>query len=109
MLLAVASKDGREINQHFGHAERFLIFSVSGTDVKQVDERTVERYCSYDENHPLRRHVLQAIAETLQGCRALVCSQIGQAPQEEMQRLGFEIFSASGEIRQTLVELAKAF
>jgi len=109
MFIAVASRDGREINQHFGHAERFLIFAVSGTDVKQVDEKTVERYCSYDENHPLRRHVLQAIADALQGCRAIVCSQIGPAPREEMQRLGFEIFSAPGEIKQTLVELAKAF
>ena len=31
MLIAVASKDGKEINQHFGHAERFLIYEVKGT------------------------------------------------------------------------------
>ena len=36
MLIAVASRDGKEINQHFGHAERFLIYDVSGTDVKLV-------------------------------------------------------------------------
>ena len=106
MLIAVASKDGKEISQHFGHAERFLIYDVSGRDVKLVDEKKVERYCSYDEAHPLRGHVLRAIAEALQGCRAIACSQVGQAPQEEMARLGFEVFSLHGEIKPALQELA---
>ncbi|NMC73018.1 MAG: dinitrogenase iron-molybdenum cofactor biosynthesis protein [Geobacteraceae bacterium] len=107
MVFAVASRDGREINQHFGHAERFLIFEVRGADVSCIDERKVERYCSYDEEHPLRGHVLRAIAEALDGCAAIVCSQIGTAPREEMSRLGFEVYCASGEIRPTLLELAR--
>ena len=39
MLIAVASKDGREINQHFGHAERFLIYDVEDGDARLVDEK----------------------------------------------------------------------
>ncbi|NTW99485.1 MAG: dinitrogenase iron-molybdenum cofactor biosynthesis protein, partial [Geobacteraceae bacterium] len=54
MLIAVASKDGKEINQHFGHAERFLIYDVENGEAKLVEERTVERYCSFDPEHPLR-------------------------------------------------------
>ncbi len=107
MLIAVASKDGKEINQHFGHAERFLIYDVEGGDARLVDERKVERYCSYDQDHPLRSHLLQAIADALGGCRAVVCAQIGQGPQMEMERLGIDSFVADGPIKQTLVELAK--
>ncbi len=107
MLIAVASKDGREIDQHFGHAECFLIFEVDGTNVTRVDEKRVGRYCSYDEAHPLRGHLLRAIADELQGCRAIVCSQVGEAPRVEMSRLGLEVFQASGEIRPILVELAR--
>lgn len=107
MLIAVATKDGLEINQHFGHAERFLIFSVEGENVTLVDEKKVERYCSYDPEHPLRTHILGAIAEALSGCRAIVCSQAGQAPQEEMARLGFQLFAMAGRIKPSLVELAK--
>jgi predicted Fe-Mo cluster-binding NifX family protein len=108
MLIAVASKDGREINQHFGHAERFLIFAVDGDSITLVDEKHVERYCSYDEAHPLRGHVLRAIVEALQGCRAIACSQVGQAPQEEMARLGIPVYAVEGEIVPVLAELAKA-
>ena len=107
MLIAVASNDGREINQHFGHAERFLIFSIENGDAKLVDEKKVERYCTYDQDHPLRVHILQAIADALAGCRAIVCAQIGQGPQMEMERLGIEAFVAEGPIKPTIVELSK--
>ncbi len=107
MLIAVASKDGRDINQHFGHAERFLIYEVGEGDARLVAEKKVERYCSYDADHPLRAHLLSAIAGALQGCRAVVCAQVGQGPQMEMERLGIDIFTAAGPIKTTLLELAK--
>jgi predicted Fe-Mo cluster-binding NifX family protein len=107
MLIAVASKDGREINQHFGHAERFLIYDVAGNDAKLVDEKKVERYCSYDQDHPLRAHLLEAIFATLKDCRALVCAQIGQGPQMELERLGIDAFVAEGPIKPALLEFAK--
>ena len=107
MLIAVASKDGREINQHFGHAERFLIYEVEEAGTRLVGEKKVERYCTYDADHPMRAHVLKAIADALAGCRAVVCAQIGQAPQMEMERFGIDTFVADGPIKPTLVELAK--
>lgn len=107
MLIAVASKDGKEINQHFGHAERFLVYDVEGSTASLVDEKKVERYCSYDAEHPLRGDLLRKIADALAGCRAVVCAQIGQAPQMEMERLGIDAFVADGPIKATLVELAK--
>ena len=107
MLIAVASKDGRQIDQHFGHAERFLIYEVDGSEARLVDEKKVERYCSYDTDHPLRAHILKAIADALTGCRAVVCAQIGQGPQMEIERLGIDAFVADGAIKPTLVELAK--
>ena len=107
MLIAVASLDGKEVNQHFGHAERFLIYEVEGAQARLVDEKKVERYCSFDQDHPLRGHILQGIATALSGCRAIVCAQIGQAPQMEMERLGIDTFVADGPIAPTVVELSK--
>lgn len=107
MLIAVASKDGKEINQHFGHAERFLIFDVEDGAAKLVDERVVERYCSFDPEHPLRGHLLRSIAEALAGCRAVVTAQMGEHPQGELEKLGVEPFVISGPIKSTLIELAK--
>ncbi|MBV5338345.1 MAG: dinitrogenase iron-molybdenum cofactor biosynthesis protein [Deltaproteobacteria bacterium] len=107
MLIAVASKDGKEINQHFGHAERFLIYNVEADGAKLIDERVVERYCSYHPEHPLRGRLLNGICAALAGCRAVVIAQIGEHPKGELERLGVEPFVISGPIKQTLVELAK--
>jgi predicted Fe-Mo cluster-binding NifX family protein len=107
MLIAVASKDGKEINQHFGHAERFLIYDVENSCAQLVDERKVERYCSFDPDHPLRGHLLRGISDALAGCRAVVTAQIGEHPKNELEKLGVEPYVATGPIRQTLVELAK--
>jgi len=107
MLIAVASKDGKEINQHFGHAERFLIYEVSGGLARLVTEKAVERYCSFDPEHPLRMHVLKAIAEALAGCRAVVTAQMGEHPKAELERLGVEPFMIAGDIEATLVDLEK--
>ncbi|MRR06464.1 MAG: hypothetical protein EG828_05895 [Deltaproteobacteria bacterium] len=46
MLIAVASRDGKEINEHFGHAELFYIYEVEGDAVTLKEERRVEKYCS---------------------------------------------------------------
>lgn len=107
MLIAVASKDGKEINQHFGHAERFLIYEVENDNATLVDERLVERYCSFDHEHPLRGHVLRSIAAALTGCRAVVTAQMGEHPKNELEKLGVEPFVIVGLIKPTLVELAK--
>lgn len=107
MRIAVASRDGREVDQHFGHAERFLIYDVTEGKAILVGEERVEKYCSYDPEHPLRTGLLKAIASALAGCRAVVCSQIGEAPRAEMERLGVETYVASGPVETLLPELSK--
>jgi len=107
MLIAVASLDGKQINQHFGHAERLLVYDVTGAEVKLVDEKKFERYCAYDQDHALRTPVLKAITDSLGECRTVVCAQIGQKPQMELEQLGIETFVADGPIKPTLMELSK--
>ncbi|HOP40376.1 MAG TPA: NifB/NifX family molybdenum-iron cluster-binding protein [Geobacteraceae bacterium] len=107
MLIAVASRDGKEINEHFGLAGLFYIYEVKCDTVILKGEKKVEKYCSDDPDHGIRKPVLQATVEALKDCRALVCAQIGQAPQLELERLGMDVYAVPGPITTTLVELAK--
>ncbi|BCG46389.1 NifB-domain protein, type 2 [Citrifermentans bremense] len=107
MLIAVASKDGIEINQHFGHAERFLIYEVEDVQVRLVEQKAVEKYCRLDPDHPLRGDTLKETADALKGCRALVCAMMGEAPKLELERLGMETFVVEGKICDILPDLAK--
>jgi len=98
MLIAVASKSGTEIDQHFGHAERFLIYDCAGGTPQQVKDVQVEKYCSFDPDHAFRKPQFQAIIEALEGCRAVITAQIGDYPRQELEKAGLRHVTASGSI-----------
>lgn len=102
MLIAVASKSGTEVDQHFGHARRFLIYDYGGGSPEPIKEVAVEKYCSYDPDHPFRHPQFQAIAEALEGCRAVVTERIGELPKQELQKVGLTPIVTSGPIAAAL-------
>ncbi|HKJ04823.1 MAG TPA: NifB/NifX family molybdenum-iron cluster-binding protein [Geopsychrobacteraceae bacterium] len=102
MLIAVASKTGTEVDQHFGHAERFLIYDYQSGNPQQVKEVSVEKYCSYDPDHPFRHPQFDAIARALNGCKAVVTEMIGELPKQELLKVGLMPIVASGPIVDAL-------
>ncbi len=102
MLVAVASKSGTEVDQHFGHAERFLVFDCVAGKPQLVREVPVEKYCSYDPDHAFRKPQFQAIVEALQGCRAVITAMIGEFPRQELAKAGMVHVDASGPIEAAL-------
>ena len=102
MLIAVASKSGSEVDQHFGHAERFLIYDCAGASPARVGEVTVEKYCSFDPANPMRHRQFDAIVSALAGCRAVVTAMIGEYPKQELAKAGIAAISATGAIEDAL-------
>lgn len=102
MLIAVASKSGTDIDQHFGHAEQFRIYDFRSGGSKEVAIAEVEKYCSFDPDHPFRHNKLQGILDALQGCRAVVTAQIGELPRLELEKHGLTVISATGPIEPAL-------
>ena len=102
MLIAVASKNGTEVDQHFGHAEKFRIFKYRKGNPLQVDEVEVEKYCSFDPEHPFRHRQFDGIAEALKDCKAVVTAMIGELPRQELEKLGFKVISMTGPIKPAL-------
>ncbi len=102
MLIAVTSKTGTEIDQHFGHAEKFRIYKYRKGDPVQVSDVAVEKYCSFDPDHPFRHRQFDGIAEALKDCKAVVTAMIGELPKQELEKLGFKVVSMSGPIEPAL-------
>lgn len=91
ILLAVATKGGGLVNQHFGHAKEFMIYEVDGTDARFVGHRKIDQYCQggYGEEATLDG-VIKAIAD----CKAVLVSKIGECPQAELQKAGIRSVEA---------------
>ncbi|HEY5674688.1 MAG TPA: NifB/NifX family molybdenum-iron cluster-binding protein [Malonomonas sp.] len=102
MLIAVASKTGTEVDQHFGHAERFLIYDYGGGNPQPVNEVAVEKYCSYDPDHPFRHPQFNGIVDALKGCKVVVTAMIGELPKQELQKVGILPIVTSGPIAAAL-------
>ncbi len=102
MLIAVASKSGTAVDQHFGHAERFLIYDYNKGEPTLHNEVKVEKYCSLDPDHPFRPTQFGAIVAALQGCRVVVTAQIGDYPRQELEKAGLRHIAASVPIGQAL-------
>jgi nitrogen fixation protein NifB len=106
ILVAVATKGNRLVNQHFGHAKEFQIFEVDGADVKFVAHRKVDHYCQsgYGEEATLE-HIIKTIAD----CKGVLASKIGLCPQKELRKAGLEPFEAYDVIDKVALDFYEQF
>uniref|UniRef100_B8HWE0 FeMo cofactor biosynthesis protein NifB n=1 Tax=Cyanothece sp. (strain PCC 7425 / ATCC 29141) TaxID=395961 RepID=B8HWE0_CYAP4 len=91
ILVAVATKGGGIVNQHFGHAKEFQIFEVDANEAKFVGHRKIDHYCQsgYGEDATLE-HTIKAIAD----CKAILVSKVGECPKAELREAGLEVVEA---------------
>ena len=83
--IAVASKDGSRIDQHFGQAEEFLIFDVSESGSSLVETRIVEEH-TREGDEDTRATICRMLAD----CPVLLVAKIGVTPQETLAGMGIE-------------------
>jgi nitrogen fixation protein NifB len=90
-LVAVASKAGGRINQHFGHASEFQVWEVDATGARFIGHRRVENYCQggWGEDD-----ALEDIIRTLEGVSAVLCSKIGRCPKQDLAAAGIAVSDA---------------
>jgi len=84
MRIAVASKTGTTVDQHFGHAESFLIYDYQNDNTELLCTVEVDKYCTFDPDSPFRHKQFGGILSALEGCSAVVTAQIGELPKKEL-------------------------
>ena len=104
MKIAVASKDKRIVNQHFGHADRFLIYEVADGKIDLIDERSVMAFCT-DEDDLYAKNRIERSYEVMNDCEYLLCSMIGLKPQTELQDRGLKIMTTYDLIENAITSI----
>jgi len=87
ILIAVATKGGGRVNEHFGHAKEFQIYELSTDGAKFVGHRRVDLYCQggFGDEDKLET-VIRAIAD----CTAVFVAKVGACPKEELRKAGID-------------------
>jgi nitrogen fixation protein NifB len=106
ILVAVATKGGGLINQHFGHAKEFQVYEVDGSEVKYVGHRKVDHFCQggYSEKATLE-NIINAISD----CKAVLVSKIGESPKEKLHNAGIEVVESYDVIEKVALEFYQEF
>lgn len=102
--VAVASSDGKFVNQHFGWAQQFLIFEIDDEgEYKFLELRENPPACS-DEGHS--EDAMTRSVKLLADCDAVLASQIGPAAIDKLIEYGVDPYLAPTFIDEALKELA---
>lgn len=83
LKMAVASSDGKVINQHFGKATRFLIIESDGEEIKVFEVRENTPACGSLEYGGHADDVLNRSISIISDCFAVLCSRIGGEVQQK--------------------------
>lgn len=87
VLVAVATKGGGRVNEHFGHVTEFQIFEVSATGALFVGHRRVDLYCQggYGDDEQL-----PSVVRAINDCHAVLVAKIGACPRDDLAQAGIE-------------------
>lgn len=102
VLVAVATKGGGVVNQHFGHADEFWVYEAAPGWAKLVQTRSVERFCNGPSECGEEESVLQKTVRMLGDCRAVLCSKIGPEPREVLADAGIDAIEVYDLIEQAV-------
>jgi predicted Fe-Mo cluster-binding NifX family protein len=110
MLIAVTTSNGIDVDTHFGKADRFLVYDVTSGEPQLMCEVQAPSYCSgAAPGHSLMPDKLAAIADALGDCRVVVTAMIGDAPREELDRLGIIVHTLNAPVADVLREVVKLY
>ncbi len=85
LLVAVATKGGGRINQHFGHAKEFQVYELTAKGVEFIGHRKVDQYCQGGWGEDA---TLDGVIAALEGVDVVLCSKIGDCPKDSLKAAG---------------------
>tara|TARA_R110001583_G_scaffold195118_1_gene369293 strand:- start:34515 stop:36026 length:1512 start_codon:yes stop_codon:yes gene_type:complete len=88
--IAIATKGGGVINEHFGHAHEFLVYEVGPKEHRFLGHRKCTAYCMGDESCGDGETVLGGIIKSLEGVEVLLASKIGFEPWADLEKAGIQ-------------------
>lgn len=104
--IAVASSNGRAIDQHFGHAEAFWVYDVNGFEATFVEQRAVRLFCQGPatcSDYASEGGKLDAL-RALEDCAAVACLMAGPEPRVQLGKHGTWVFDATDSPNAALQE-----
>jgi len=101
--IAVASTDGKVVNQHFGKADQFYIIEVDEDNrYELVELRKLPPVCQGGDHDD---DAIQRNVKSLSDCQYVLVSRIGQRAENELEGQGISVYIIPDIIEDALNKL----
>ena len=98
MKIAIASTDGINVNEHFGKANRFLIYTITDNTMDLEEVRPTEPLSVGDPNHPFDAAKFSGILNSIRDCKKVIVTKVGPTPESKLKENGIEPMIYTGPI-----------
>lgn len=95
MKIAVASSDNEKFTEHFGKAQKFLIYKFDGENVEFLEIRESKK-------NPREKHQWGKSLKVTEDCEVIICLQIGINAKPGLKKLGKKVFEDEGTVEEVL-------
>ncbi|MDR2619041.1 MAG: nitrogenase cofactor biosynthesis protein NifB [Treponema sp.] len=107
LIFAVASRDGKLVDQHFGHAEEFFLYAWDNGKVSFVERRRVLQFCQGEAGCYDHDSKIAALIETLAGCAGVISMRIGEAPRSALESRGIRVYMTYNKVEEAVKTAAE--
>ena len=102
MKVAVATTDDEKFTEHFGRAQKFLIYEFNGENMELVDTRESPKESG--EKHQWRKSL-----KVIEDCDVLICLQIGLRAKPALKKMGKTVVEDEGTVDEVLERYIKHY
>jgi len=100
--IAVASSNGREVDEHFGHAASFRTYLIDGPDIAEGEIIDVSEHRDVPLFGPGHRAKIESTADLLRGMDAVIAAQYGDMAVEVLRQRGIIPGEDKGEVQEAI-------
>ncbi|MDR1891524.1 MAG: hypothetical protein LBQ48_00705, partial [Oscillospiraceae bacterium] len=105
---AVATKSGKVVDQHFGHAEEFYIYETDGVTTAFVERRDVGKYCAGVEECEDKDSVMKGMLKAFSDCDGVLALRVGYSPTEKLKANGIRVITTYDRIEHAVAQAANS-
>ncbi len=105
--MAVATKSGMIVDQHFGQVSEFYVYEYSKGNAIFKEKRKIKKYCDGVEACGEEQDKMDAIIHTISDCDAVIAMRIGEVPKSKLIQKGIKIFTTYDRIEDSVIWAAK--
>lgn len=104
--VAIASKSGMIVDQHFGQVSELYVYEYLNGRAKFVEKRNINKYCNGVEECDEKDDKITMIINTIADCDAVIAMRIGDSPRIKLSQKGIKVFTTYDKIEDSVRKVA---